>query len=279
MRNYRPLLIQDIGVSMSGMSVQRLRINQHTPEAQWNEHSHEHGQLIVYLTGRGHQMVDGKTHAARPGSVIYVEKGTSHAFRRQAARQPLCLVIDLELGTSPWPVHVFTQLANADLAQVRGAVSRLFSMLHVEQREMALLVGSIVLEVLHVTLRTVGWLKPVNRFGDSRRLGTTKLVERVLDRYEREDIDLETLAKKAGYQQDYLNRLLKQECGLTLGQMRARQRLKKAQQLLQDRDLAIFEVAERIGMLDHNYFSRWFRQQTGVTPSKWRKNPTPVNPL
>jgi len=30
-------------------------------------------------------------------------------------------------------------------------------------------------------------------------------------------------------------------------------------------------VADRAGFLDQNYFSRWFRKQTGLAPSKWRK--------
>jgi AraC-like DNA-binding protein len=30
-------------------------------------------------------------------------------------------------------------------------------------------------------------------------------------------------------------------------------------------------VADRAGFQDQNYFSRWFRKQTGLTPTKWRK--------
>jgi AraC-like DNA-binding protein len=35
-------------------------------------------------------------------------------------------------------------------------------------------------------------------------------------------------------------------------------------------------VAERIGIPDNNYFSRWFRRQTGMTPSQFRDNPQPA---
>jgi AraC family L-rhamnose operon transcriptional activator RhaR len=279
MRNYRPLLIQDIGVTMAGVTVRRLRLNQHTPEAQWSPHRHECGQLLVYLAGRGHQTVEGKPHAARPGTVVYVAPGELHAFERKQVRPPLCLVLDLDLGPSPWPVHTCTQMANADLAQVRDAVARLFRSRDIERREMALVVGSIVLEILHVALKTAGWLRPVNRFGDSRRLGTTRMVERAFDRYQDQGLSLDELAKRIGYQHDYLNRVLKEECGLTLGQLRARHQLRRAQLLLQRPELAVFEVAEKVGFDDHNYFSRWFRQQTGTTPTRWRKNPQPLPPV
>lgn len=279
LKNYRPILLQDLDLEVGGVRVLRLRLNQHTPEAQWSAHAHEHSQLLIYLSGRGAQTVAGRTFSARAGTVIYVEPGTPHAFEKQQVRQPLCLVVDLELKAARWPCHVCTQLAQADLSQVRAAVGRLFSVRNVEQREMILLAGATVLEILHVALQTVGWLRPVNRFGDNRRLATTRMVERALERYEGSELSLDEVAGRIGYQHDYLNRLLKAECGLTLGQLRARQRVRKAQALLQMPHLAIHEVAEQVGILDHNYFSRWFRQQTGVTPTRWRRNPTPLDPL
>ncbi len=279
MRNYRPLLIQDLGMLMPRIEVMRLRLNQHTPEAIWSAHQHDHEQLIVYLSGRGFQKVGAKTHAARPGTVIVVRAGEEHAFQRERGRQPLCLVLDLKLGESRWPMHACTQLSADDLAEVRGELSKLFAVREIEQREMVMLVGAAVLRVLHVALKTAGWLRPVNRFGDSRRLGATRAAQRAIERSRSERVSLAEIARRVGYQQDHLNRLLKAECGLTLGQLQTRMQVREAQQFLMQGDLAIFEVAEKVGFLDHNYFSRWFRQQTGATPSGWRKNPVMAEPV
>ena len=57
-----------------------------------------------------------------------------------------------------------------------------------------------------------------------------------------------------------------------LGQLRARVRLRKAAALLEQRK-SVQETGEAVGILDANYFARWFRQQTGVSPSSWRRNP------
>jgi len=279
MRNYRPLLIQDIGIRVQGVTVHRLRLNRHTPEAQWTSHSHDHAQLLIYLSGRGKQEVDGQNYAARPGTVIYIKEGKKHAFEKKNFRQPLCLVLDIDLEQSPWLCHVCTHMANADLAKVRGGMEKLFQLQAVEKREMSLIVGAIVLETLHVTLRTVGWLRAVNRYGDDRQLGVTRMVERAIERYEGQDVSLDKLAQRVGYQQDYLNRLVKRECGLTLGQLRSRYRVRKAQALLQQPNIPIHEIAEKVGILDHNYFSRWFRQQTGMSPREWKKTLRPIDPL
>ncbi|CAN5346878.1 hypothetical protein BH23VER1_BH23VER1_18990 [soil metagenome] len=279
MRNYRPLLIQDLGISMPGIEVLKLRLNQHTPEAVWSRHAHEHEQLLLYLSGRGFQEVGGKTFAARAGTVIVVPAGQEHAFQRAQQRQPLCLVLDLRLKESRWPVHACTQLSAGDLSDVRGELSKLFRVREIEQREMMFQVGAAVMHVLHVALRTAGWLRPINRYGDNRRLGATRAAQRALDRSRGEPVSLAEIARRVGYQQDHLNRLLKSECGLTLGQLQSRMQVLQVQQLLSQPDLAIFEVAERAGFHDHNYFSRWYRQQTGVTPSAWRKNPVRAEPI
>jgi AraC-like DNA-binding protein len=47
-------------------------------------------------------------------------------------------------------------------------------------------------------------------------------------------------------------------------------RLQKAMALLRHRDWSITEIAYRVGFNDSNYFSRQFKQVTGMTPSAYR---------
>ncbi len=272
MKNYRPILLQHLAVSVPGLQVRQLRLNQHTPEAVWTSHAHERGQVLVYLSGRGRQVVQGKPHDCRPGTVIYVEAGVEHGFERILVRPPLVLVIDLDLEITRSTPHPCAQMPDADLTKVRGSVARLFQIGQVEHRESALLVGSIVLEILDRVMLAAGWLKPFNRYGDAKVMNTTRFVERVLDRMDGAEVTLESIAARSGYQMDHLNRRLKVECGLTLGQLRSRHRLQRAQRYIQQ-GLPFQAVGERIGILDNNYFSRWFRQQTGMSPSAWKKSP------
>ncbi len=272
MKNYRPILLQNLAITVPGVEVRQLRLNQHTPEAVWTAHSHDHGQLLIYLTGRGRQTADGKTYDCRPGTTIYHAAGVSHAFERALVRPPLVLVIDIDLEITRATPHPCAQMPDADLARVRTAVMRLFQNRQAEHRESMLAVGSIMLEILDRALLAIGWIKPFNRYGDGKLMNTTKFVERVLERLDGPEVTLEAIAARSGYQMDHLNRRLKTECGLTLGQLRSRHRLQRAQRLIQQ-GLPIQTVGERIGILDNNYFSRWFRQQTGMSPSAWKKSP------
>ncbi|MFN5963405.1 MAG: helix-turn-helix domain-containing protein [Verrucomicrobiota bacterium] len=275
MKNYRPILLQDLAISLPGLHVYRVRLNHHAPEAVWTTHSHEHGQLLVYLSGRGSQTLGDKPHDCRPGSVVWVAPGTTHAFSRQMSRAPLVLVIDCDLVSTRATAHPCSQMPDASLARVRSALSRLLAVRGAEQREAMLHVGSLVLEILDHVLLAAGWLRPFNRFAPTRTAAIVQFTERLIERMDGPEVTLEAIAQRAGYQTDHLNRKLKAECGLTLGQLRARLRLRKAELLIRQ-GYPMSAVAERIGIPDNNYFSRWFRRQTGMTPSQFRDNPQPA---
>lgn len=272
MKNYRPLLFEGIDLRVGGLRVTCLRLNRHTPEAKPEPHQHEHGQLLVYLSGSGLQIVDGEAMQARAGTVVYVAAGQEHAFEGQRVRPPLCLVLDVDLEGDRRVNATRAQLSATDLGRIRTRLSGLFAHKGIDSDEMVLRLGAVILDVLDPVMVAIGWLQRVDI--PARPRTVTRRVERALAMGDRNRESLRELARRVGMQQDYLNRLLKAECGLTLGQLRARQRLGRAQRMLRDGRLSISEVAEGVGMLDNNYFARWFKQQTGVTPTAWRSGGT-----
>lgn len=48
-------------------------------------------------------------------------------------------------------------------------------------------------------------------------------------------------------------------------------RIKEAQRLLHMSDMPIYQVAEKCGFHDYNYFSKIFKSELGVTPSQYRR--------
>jgi AraC family transcriptional activator of pobA len=272
MKNYRPLLFQDVDLCVAGLRVTCLRLNRHTPEASPQPHRHaDHGQVLVYLSGAGWQEVAGERTAARAGTVIYVAPGQEHAFERRRARRPLCLVLDVRLPDENRIRQPVAQLNATELTRIRTQLSGLFAYKRAASDAMVLQLGSVILGVLDPVMAALGWLG--EKRAPAPRAMVTRKVERALASAagESKSLRLRDLAKQLGYQQDHLNRLLKVECGLTLGQLQAKARLEQAQRLLRDRELPVAEVAQRIGMLDNNYFARWFKQQTGMTPTAWRR--------
>jgi AraC family L-rhamnose operon transcriptional activator RhaR len=93
------------------------------------------------------------------------------------------------------------------------------------------------------------------------------VVRTLLSRMDARDSLAQTVAR-SGFNRDHLNRLVKKETGLTLGQFRAGQRLTRAKELLAQGQM-VSQVAEAVGLPDQGYFARWFRKQTGQPPLAW----------
>ena len=69
-----------------------------------------------------------------------------------------------------------------------------------------------------------------------------------------------------------LHKRFKAETGLTLGAYQDQLIFSRATQLLADQHLPIKEISQQLGFCDQYYFSRRFKAQVGVTPSRFRKN-------
>jgi AraC-like DNA-binding protein len=49
-------------------------------------------------------------------------------------------------------------------------------------------------------------------------------------------------------------------------------RLEEAKRLLTETDMTIFQIADRVGFTDYNYFCRVFKKEVGVPAGKYRNN-------
>jgi AraC-like DNA-binding protein len=275
MKGYRPIHLQHLGLRAPGLEMLALRLNHHMPEPVWTTHSHDHDQVLVFLEGRGNHQLGERLHACRAGTVIHVPKGTPHAYTRVMERAPLVLVLDIDLEITRYTVHPCAQMSTSDLTKVLTILTGLLTNPSTMQKEFRLAVAGQVFALLDRVLLTAGWLKFYNRFAADRSPALVQFTERLITRMDGPTVTLIDIATRAGYTVAALNKKLKTEAGLTLGQLRSRLRLQRARLLLrQGHSMAI--VARRIHLPDQNYFSRWFRQQTGMTPTQWKTSSTDV---
>jgi len=50
-----------------------------------------------------------------------------------------------------------------------------------------------------------------------------------------------------------------------------RERIKRAAEIINETDAKVAEVAEQVGYGDVKYFTKLFKQYTGMTPSEYRR--------
>lgn len=85
-------------------------------------------------------------------------------------------------------------------------------------------------------------------------------------------INLSNLADKYYISVPYLSNLFKKEVGTTIITYVNKLRIDRAIKLLNTSSLSIQDIASYVGIYDHNYFTKVFKKEVGVSPSDYRKN-------
>ena len=85
-----------------------------------------------------------------------------------------------------------------------------------------------------------------------------------------EDISLESIADHFYLSQCYFSRMFKAKTGENLIDFIIRQKMELACQLLKSSSIRVYEVGDRVGYKSARYFSKAFKQYTGLTPNAYR---------
>lgn len=260
-RNFRSLFLKKIDVRLPGLTVLRLRLHKHLSEVDSvDPHSHRFGQVLCYLSNGGELVLGRATHEVKPGLLAWIPAGCRHSFCEHSQRRPVCLAIDLTL---PQPKKPLVSLLNqSEATKLRGELSRIGRLNDPDSMESRLLAASSALAILDIVFRALGLLPraPAPVPGVIRQLSTLASDPAFYG------LEISQLCQKVGGNPDHLSRLFKRHTGNTLQHFRDAARLTRSKnELLKGGPVS--DAALRCGFDDPNYFSRWFRQQTGQSPT------------
>lgn len=84
--------------------------------------------------------------------------------------------------------------------------------------------------------------------------------------------DLNSLARAVGMSEFHFSRLFKKATGLSPSLYFIRQRVAKAQQLLQETDSSVIQIGMTVGYSSPSHFAQIFRRETGLSPTGYRRS-------
>ncbi|MFD2446647.1 response regulator [Bacillus sp. CGMCC 1.16607] len=85
-----------------------------------------------------------------------------------------------------------------------------------------------------------------------------------------EPISVNGIADFVGVSRSHLSTLFKKKTGISIHSFIEKKRIELSEQLLKSSSLTIQEIADKVGIQDAKYFSRWYKKCTGNPPSKYR---------
>jgi len=85
------------------------------------------------------------------------------------------------------------------------------------------------------------------------------------------DLKLENIAKTFNYNSAYLGKLFKKEMGEGFNNILDSIRIENAKKLLMEQDLKVYQVSEKVGFTNIDYFYNKFKKHVGLSPKEFQK--------
>lgn len=127
-------------------------------------------------------------------------------------------------------------------------------------------------------VRQVLPLKPCDHAGKVWNYDTVREVTRlIVENYSDPGLSLEQVARSLNASPARLSRILNKQVGVSFRQLLRHTRIEEAKRMLASRRYSVKEVAARVGFADSHYFSRSFKQLTGMSASDYRAQDSILN--
>ena len=222
--------------------------------------------MIYVLSGCIYVSEDDKDYIVSPGEMILLKKG-SHQFGKQMIKSGTSWIyahfqiegtVDVTSAIE-LPKHV--NLGNEN--EIKKKLINLCKPLQYDRslpgnrRSMAL--QEILLDV----------------FDDSKtykQTGLTKDIKKFLDNKIYENINSELLEQRFNLTYKYINRLFKEENGISIKQYHTSKRISAIARTLRSTDDSITNICQKYGYEDSLYFSKVFKKEYGISPRMYRNN-------
>jgi two-component system response regulator YesN len=124
-----------------------------------------------------------------------------------------------------------------------------------------------IIELMKNELTTVS----DNLYGKTTKSTMERIVQYIHANYNRE-LRLEMLASIFGYNSAYLGKVFHQYMGDNFNNYLDKIRITEAKRLLEEGEYKVYEVAEKVGYTNINYFHNKFKKYVGVSPLNYKKS-------
>ncbi|MCI5650059.1 MAG: AraC family transcriptional regulator [Fusicatenibacter sp.] len=257
-------------------------VDEHHPRYHMPFHWHKETELLYVRSGQIQLSLDGTSHLAGPGELIYISDGSIHGGEPFDCVYE-CLVFDPKQLLMQLPAirHYLRKIERKELivqqhfdasaTELTSCAGDLFSLLRNPPSGWELLVLGKLFELYGLIFREgcfkVASTDPVNQ----GKIWQLKPVLEYIDNNYRFPISLEDLSRLAGMSPKYFCRFFSAIIHRTPIDYLNYYRIERACYLMETEDLTVTDAAYECGFNDSSYFVRIFKKYKGITPKQYMK--------
>lgn len=211
-------------------------------------------ELIFVVNGEVHISEDGKEYHLTKGDLLLLDKNVEHFGNKKSFGH-----------TSFFWLHFYCDDVSKFFKKKVYAVDSL-----VTERVMKELSHLFVQNIERAEITLIKFLSELEDGGDYKNPSAYEIAEFV--RINRnKPLTVDSLAKRFGYNADYITRIIKKEMGCDAKTLIIKRRLEYVQSLLINTNYSIKEISESAGFDHQNSFVKFFKYHKKITPTSYRK--------
>ncbi|OZB80586.1 helix-turn-helix domain-containing protein [Microbacterium sp. 13-71-7] len=232
-------------------------------------HRHDFVELAWLRAGSGHHVIDLQEHTAEPGDLFIVAAGQMHHWVPGEIEVDGALVLfrtELLLGKGgpgDWVPLSGKWHPDPDSA---ARIEALITQLETEQRQRAVGYELAIRSLLTALLVLCGRFVSPGGAGD----GLAAQFERLARQSRGVLRTVADCARELSVTPGHLSEVVSAATGRPPGEILRESVMHEAQRLLARSDFSCAQIARELGFDDASYFSRFFRREAGMTPSRFR---------
>ncbi len=227
---------------------------------QFNLHSHETYEIVLYVSGSGVLYLNGKEMPVKKGNIFIVPPKVTHGSISHDNLRYISLS-----GNQDQLLHIDTPIFFTD-----------------NDKEYARYLSQMILENKHGNEEFFNTLcrAYILFLLDSIKVNTEiekavyKIKSEIVSNFCDVNFNVTNILNNSGYSEDYIRTCFKNILGKTPVELVNELRIDNAKSLISvyRNSMSLFDIALNCGFDDYIYFSRKFKEQTGLSPYEYKKS-------
>lgn len=237
-------------------------------EWEYYMHWHENIEIIFVTSGVLKVRLDDTTYYAGENETVIINSSVMHDF--SAAEKSVeydCLIIDKgfceQYGFFIDEMHIEEIVREYEFFDINNKIKYLLTE---KPAYFEADVTSCLLNILVLLFRS--HISKSEAYNKNKSIAMIKDGIAWIGKHFKEQISVDEVSENAGYSKYYFSRCFKEVTGCTVNEYITRVRINYAYKKLREGKMSVGEVSVLCGFSDISYFTKIFKKQTGILPSK-----------
>ena len=246
-------------------------------------HQHEEIQLCAIIEGEGSLVVGDSINEYKSGDILIIGSNLPHVFKSDTSKYECSLMKTLfftktSFGENFFELGDFAEMQKFFKMSESGGIitnnqekilESFSSLKNATNFKRFIIFLNIINELLSAEIHPLSKFIYQKKYSDNEGKRMSNIMEFTMNNFNKE-IDLETIAGISNMTPNAFCRYFKQRTNKTYFQFLIEVRIENACRLLKNHDALIAEVSEKSGFKNISNFNRKFKDNKGITPSKYR---------